>query len=267
MGMTKCIRRAPYPSNDSILTLTVEEVRANFVLIFLIEAQKMLGRAYGAGPEHDPHRSPVPAHHKLGLPALRYLQGPIHQERYAHFPPARRVSTNLSGKLDELTASPFVNQYIFIADVPFGAAMKVLPALNRAGAERLWPGDRETGLEAESLQMRMWRHEREVENGYMNWIEDMHRRYHERPTAAAEGEMTLGYVTTDVCFLSHPPPSLHPANALKMYRAAPALATIPRMRHFRFIRSQTLSARAPLTSAGIPPRPSTSSSSTSSRRR
>ena len=35
----------------------------------------------------------------------------------------------------------------------------------------------------------------------MDWLEDMHRRYHERrPSAALEDddELTLGYVTTDV---------------------------------------------------------------------
>lgn len=148
---------------------------------------------------------------RAGLPSLLIIssgsqrfdifKGPFTKNGMCISSPARFLLT-ISGKLDELTASPFVNQFIFIPDVPFGAAMKVLPALNHAGAERLWPGDEETGLEAESLQMRMWRHEREVENGYMNWMEDMHRRYHEHPAAAVEGEMTLGYVTTDVRFLS-----------------------------------------------------------------
>jgi hypothetical protein len=99
-------------------------------------------------------------------------------------------------KNDMLTASPFVNEYIYIPDVPFSAATKVLPALNRAGAERLWPGEPE--LEGESRQMRMWRQERDVEKHYFDWLEDMHRQYRLHPPSVAQDELTLGYVTFDV---------------------------------------------------------------------
>jgi hypothetical protein len=60
-------------------------------------------------------------------------------------------------------------QYIYIRDVPFGAAMKVLP-----GAESYWCGAAVAGGdvhegegESESLQMRVQRHKREVENEYL----------------------------------------------------------------------------------------------------
>ncbi|KAF7352256.1 hypothetical protein MVEN_01189300 [Mycena venus] len=38
------------------------------------------------------------------------------------------------------------------------------------------------------------RYEREVENGYLQWAEDMHRRYYESPRVASEeGEKTLAF--------------------------------------------------------------------------
>jgi len=46
--------------------------------------------------------------------------------------------------------------------------------------------------------MRVWRHERDVEKAYVELLEEMHRRYHERPQAAAEGEK-LRHNTTDAC--------------------------------------------------------------------
>ncbi|KAJ6560221.1 Metallo-dependent phosphatase-like protein [Mycena capillaripes] len=154
--------RAPYPSNDSILTLTVEEVVPTVLAMNTSRA---------------------------GLPSLLIISSG--SQRFDIF-------KGPFTKNDELTASPFVNQYIFIPDVPFAAAMKVLPEMNRAGAERFWPG--ETALEDdESRETRMWRHERDVEKGYTEWLDNMHRQYHARPAAATEGELTLGYVTTDAC--------------------------------------------------------------------
>ncbi|KAJ6460770.1 Metallo-dependent phosphatase-like protein [Mycena vitilis] len=153
--------RAPYPSKDSLLTLVVEDVVPTVLSLNTSRA---------------------------GIPSLLIISSG--SQRFDIF-------KGPFTKNDQLTASPFINEYIFIRDVPYAAAVQVLPKLNRAGAERLW--SKETRSEGKSLQMRMWRHEREVENGYREWLEDMHRRYQSRPTKAAEDEMTLGYVTTDSC--------------------------------------------------------------------
>ncbi|KAJ7506643.1 Metallo-dependent phosphatase-like protein [Mycena galericulata] len=161
--------RAPYPSNGSILTMIVEEAIPTVLAM-------------------NTSRAGVPSLVIISSGSQRFdiFKGPF-------------------TKNDELTASPFVNEFIYIPDVPFAAATAVLPALNRAGAERLWP-EREGGEgegEGESRQMRMWRQERAVERGYVDWLEDMHRRYYAQqqlePLAGAQGELTLGYVTTDAC--------------------------------------------------------------------
>ncbi|KAJ6615583.1 Metallo-dependent phosphatase-like protein [Mycena sp. CBHHK59/15] len=148
--------RAPYPSNDSILTLIVEE----------------------AVPTVLAMNSP-----RAGIPSLLIISSG--SQRFDIF---RGPFT----KNDRLTASPFVNKYLFIPNMPFAAAMQVLPALNHAGAERLWP----VAAAAETPQIRAWRQEREVEEGYRAWVRDMHQRYD--ASAAVDG-LTPGYVTTDSC--------------------------------------------------------------------
>ncbi|KAF8182105.1 Metallo-dependent phosphatase-like protein [Mycena galopus ATCC 62051] len=156
------MNQSPYPSNGSILTLIVEEAVPTALALNTTRA---------------------------GIPSLLIISSG--SQRFDIF-------KGPFTKNDQLTASPFVNQYIYIPDVPFEAVIKVLPALNDAGAERLWPD--EAGDLEESQQMRVWRDEREVENAYAERLADMHRRYHEHPrAAAAEEELTLGYVTADAC--------------------------------------------------------------------
>ncbi|KAJ7265403.1 Metallo-dependent phosphatase-like protein [Mycena haematopus] len=152
------MNRSPYPSNGSILTMIVEEAVPTALAL-------------------NTTRADIPSLLVISSGSQRFdiFKGPF-------------------TKNDQFTVSPFVNQYIYIPDVPFDAAMKVLPALNRAGADRLWSDELE-----ESRQMRVWRQEREVEDGYAQWLEDMHRLYKERPKAAGAEDMTLGYVTTDAC--------------------------------------------------------------------
>ncbi|KAJ7827637.1 Metallo-dependent phosphatase-like protein [Mycena olivaceomarginata] len=157
------MNRSPYPSNGSILTMIVEEA---------VPTALALNTS------------------RVGIPSLLVISSG--SQRFDIF-------KGPFTKNDQLTASPFVNQYIYIPDVPFSAAVNVLPELNRAGAERLWPGEDELEGEEKSLQMRMWRHERKVEHGYVEWLEDMHRRYHEHSNAVAEESRTVGYVTTDSC--------------------------------------------------------------------
>ncbi|KAJ7461982.1 Metallo-dependent phosphatase-like protein [Mycena latifolia] len=135
--------RAPYPSNDSILTLIVEEATPTVLAMNTSRA---------------------------GIPSLLIISSG--SQRFDIF-------KGPFTKNDQFTVAPFV-----------------LPELNRAGAERLWPGEEGEG---KSRRMRMWEQERDVERGYMEWLEDMHRRYHARPRAAAQGDLTLGYVTVDSC--------------------------------------------------------------------
>ena len=91
-------------------------------------------------------------------------------------------------KNDQLTASPFTDSFLFIPNVTFSVANQVLPALNNAGAnERRALEDRKHELYARGY----------VENVYRAWLEDMDRRNGIERRAATN--LTLGYVTTDVC--------------------------------------------------------------------
>ncbi|KAK7055300.1 Metallo-dependent phosphatase-like protein [Favolaschia claudopus] len=149
------MNRSPYPSNGSIMTMIVEDAAPTALALNTTRA---------------------------GIPSLLIISSG--SQRFD-------IYKGPFTKNDQLTASPFVNQYIYIPDVPFDAAIRVLPELNRAGAERLWATKSEDG--EESLQARVVRLEREVETGYMTWLEDMHRRYHERPQMREEEGLTLGY--------------------------------------------------------------------------
>ncbi|KAJ6532281.1 Metallo-dependent phosphatase-like protein [Mycena vulgaris] len=154
--------RAPYPSNDSMLTLVVEEATPTVLAM-------------------NTSRASIPSLLIITSGSQRFdiFKGPF-------------------TKNDWHTTSSFVNEYIYIPDVPFAAAVQVLPALNRAG-EELWPGEEAAAGTGEDKRMRMWREERDVERGYVEWLEDMHRRYRARAPVAAQGELTPGYVTTDSC--------------------------------------------------------------------
>ncbi|KAH9485625.1 hypothetical protein JR316_0002535 [Psilocybe cubensis] len=90
---------------------------------------------------------------------------------------------------DQLTASPFVNTFLFIPNVPFSVASKVLQGLNDAGENQ------SRGL----LKSR----ERElygsgyVDMIYNRWLAEQDRRGGLERRAAQN--LTLGYVTTDAC--------------------------------------------------------------------
>jgi hypothetical protein len=90
-----------------------------------------------------------------------------------------------------LTASPFADSFLFIPGVPFSAAAAVLPALNSAGSENR---RRNQGLQAE-LWARGY-----VEIRYREWLEEMYQRdaQHGGNERRVAGNLTLGYVTTDV---------------------------------------------------------------------
>ncbi|KAF7295363.1 Metallophos domain-containing protein [Mycena indigotica] len=91
-------------------------------------------------------------------------------------------------KNDQLTVSPFADSFLYLT-VPFGAAKKVLPTLNHAGAD-----------ERRSLETELWARGY-VETRYREWIEEMYRRDIAQNGAGlrAAGNLTVGYVTSDAC--------------------------------------------------------------------
>ncbi|KAJ7632877.1 Metallo-dependent phosphatase-like protein [Roridomyces roridus] len=95
-------------------------------------------------------------------------------------------------KNDQLTASPFADSFLYIANVPFSAASQVLPALNNAGANER----RDIAVETE-LYARGY-----VGARYREWVQEMYQRDLETEGASARraaANLTLGYVTTDSC--------------------------------------------------------------------
>ena len=102
-------------------------------------------------------------------------------------------------KNDQLTAYPFADRFLFIPNVPSSDANQVLPALNHEGADGIRALDSE-------VQVQFILEEREhelyargyVDAVYRRWLEDMNRK-NEIDRHAAATNLTLGYVTTDVC--------------------------------------------------------------------
>ena len=99
-------------------------------------------------------------------------------------------------KNDQLTASPFTDAFLFIADVPLGVASAVLPALNGEGAN----GRRDLEAAAERYARG------DVGTRYRRWLDEMNARA--GPERRAAQNLTLGYVTEDVSFTPHPQRSL-----------------------------------------------------------
>ncbi|KAH9485630.1 Secreted protein [Psilocybe cubensis] len=92
-------------------------------------------------------------------------------------------------KNDQLTASPFDDSFLFIPNVPFSIANKVLPALNEAGAN-----ERRELLEERERELYGRGH---VDMVYNRWLEEQDRRSGIERRAAQN--LTLGYVTSDAC--------------------------------------------------------------------
>ena len=100
-------------------------------------------------------------------------------------------------KNDQLTASPFTDAFLYIANVPLGVASAVLPALNGEGAN----GRRDLEATAERYARG------DVETQYRRWLEEMNART--GPARRAAQNLTLGYVTKDVSFSTTLSPSSH----------------------------------------------------------
>ncbi|KAF7302271.1 hypothetical protein MIND_00794200 [Mycena indigotica] len=150
--------RDQYPSKGSLLSLTAEEVVPLAISL-------------------DTSRTNIPFILIISSGSQRFdiFKGPL-------------------TKNDQLTASPFVNRYIYIPDVPYAAATKVLPTLNADGPERIWVDSEKMSSPEELRQRRIRELESNVERSYRGWLEDMHQR-----KATTLSELTLGYVTADSC--------------------------------------------------------------------
>lgn len=94
-------------------------------------------------------------------------------------------------KNDQLTSAPFLDSFLYIPNVTFSIANKVLPALNKAGAD-------------EKRSVELWEREMEryakgdVSKRFNAWLEDMSRRSGSPEKRASSQNLTLGYVTKDV---------------------------------------------------------------------
>lgn len=93
-------------------------------------------------------------------------------------------------KNDQLTASPFVDAFLFIPNVPFSVASQVLPSLNNAGAN-----ERRAMMEAREYELYGRGY---VDTVYTKWLEEMDKKNNGVARRAAQN-LTLGYVTNDVC--------------------------------------------------------------------
>ncbi|EDQ99504.1 uncharacterized protein LACBIDRAFT_334938 [Laccaria bicolor S238N-H82] len=92
-------------------------------------------------------------------------------------------------KNDQLTASPFADAFLYIADIPASIAKQVLPTLNKAGSNQ------RRELEEREREMYGRGH---VDTVYMRWLEEMDKRNDGIDRRAAQN-LTLGYVTADSC--------------------------------------------------------------------
>ncbi|KAI0061923.1 hypothetical protein BV25DRAFT_715601 [Artomyces pyxidatus] len=141
----------PYPSNGSLLTLFIEQVIPVALAI-------------------NNTRAAIPNIIITNSGELRFdlYKGPF-------------------TKNDQLTASPFTDSFLYIPNVTLGVASKVLPTLNKAGANEKRSLEREEELYGRGV----------VDMRYRAWLEEMDRRDGEVKRAAQN--LTLGYVTQDSC--------------------------------------------------------------------
>ncbi|KAI0090834.1 Metallo-dependent phosphatase-like protein [Irpex rosettiformis] len=147
------IDRAPYPSNNSLLTLFASQA--------LPIALKI-----------NNTRASIPAFFVTNSGSQRFdvYGGPF-------------------TKNDQLTASPFADTFLYIANVTSGVAQKVFATLNSNGSNN----------RKRDLMEREKRYKRgEVDMVYRDWLREMGSREGavERRDA---GNATLGYVTSDSC--------------------------------------------------------------------
>ncbi|KAI0821280.1 Metallo-dependent phosphatase-like protein [Irpex lacteus] len=146
------IDRAPYPSNTSLLSL--------FAAQALPVALKL-----------NNTRASIPAFFITNSGSQRF-----------------DVYSGAFTKNDQLTASPFADSFLYIANVTSGVAQKVFAQLNSAGSD-----NKKRSMEWEEAYKRG-----EVDFVYREWLREMDRREGAVEKRAA-GNLTLGYVTSDAC--------------------------------------------------------------------
>lgn len=159
------ITRAEYPGNNSALSLFVETATPAALAV-------------------NNTRSSIPAYYVVNSGVLRF-----------------DIFEGTFTRNDQLTASPFLDAFMYIANVPFGTAKQLLPALNDSGL----PSKKKRGLRRRWIEELYARGE--IEMRYNAWLEEMHAR---SLTLARRDEnatdATVGYVTQDVRhfpYLSH----------------------------------------------------------------
>ena len=94
-------------------------------------------------------------------------------------------------KNDQLTALPFADSFLYIPNVTLAVAQQVLPGLNKDGEN-----DRRRAARERAAAERYGRGD--VSARYNAWLAEMSAR---RVRAREDGNLTLGYVTSDVSFV------------------------------------------------------------------
>ena len=98
---------------------------------------------------------------------------------------------------DQFTALPFADAFLFLPDIPLSIGSQVLNALNGPDTKRKRMADAREILSREEDYKRG-----NVDIVYREWLKRMVEREDEVAKRAAQN-LTLGYVTTDVCVFSH----------------------------------------------------------------
>ncbi|KIK94783.1 hypothetical protein PAXRUDRAFT_827637 [Paxillus rubicundulus Ve08.2h10] len=147
------INQNPYPSNSSVLTLFIADATPVALAI-------------------NNTRAGIPNIMIANSGELRF-----------------NVFAGLFTKNDQLTASPFTDSFLYIANVTFSVANQVLPALNHASVAEKRRRD--------AVEMELWGRGH-VETRYRAWLEEMDRRAAVNGQRSTTQNLTLGYVTTDV---------------------------------------------------------------------
>ncbi|KZV66464.1 hypothetical protein PENSPDRAFT_612591 [Peniophora sp. CONT] len=141
--------RAPYPSNSSLLSLLTDQVLPLSLSV------------------NNTRASEIPAYILVQSGGLRF-----------------DVFKGSFTKNDQLTASPFTNAFVYIANVTLNQGQKVLAGLN---------GD--TTVARRSLERNLG--EEKYEARYHEWVRDMADAHFAKRDVAEN--LTLGYVTQDSC--------------------------------------------------------------------
>jgi len=146
------LSRAPYPSEDSLLSLLISKAAPTALSI-------------------NNTRANIPRLVIANSGALRF-----------------DVYTGSFTKNDQLTASPFADAFLYIPGIPAGVANQILSVLNKQG---------ENKRSMDTLEQREAYARGEIDMRFNKWLEEMDKRSFGVEKREA-GNLTLGYVTTDV---------------------------------------------------------------------